>query len=421
MRPYAAAWTVCALLLVSACSGGGGGGGVSSSPSPIASATPTPTPPATNTTLVNLVASQQFTNDSVTSGVTLNGSNLTTSATEAASTLSVRYDAAAQSYTVASGARSETFTPADRSAQIIEGQIDYAKTQGSVRQYLTLTEAGSPVNQGVQYVGGGYWQRNETLASGLGITFDAFTYGLETAASATPRTGSAGYKVNLFGFFAPLNRTPKAVDGDGTFVADFRNGDFTTSGRAHEIDLTDPYYTGTHEWRGSGRISSSSNAFAGVFAYDGRDRFSVSGEITGRFYGPQAQELGAVFHARDAAGTLLAGTLLGSRSGEVPILPLNVLDSDSARTFYTSQHSVLYLRNAGSTGVEGAATVFPDANGRLDIAADDSVRLVAKLSSSELPSPTFSAADRVAAESNARYTTYRSTQGGDEYRLGPAI
>jgi hypothetical protein len=411
------------LALVSACSSGGGGGGVTPTPPPPPTATPaptptpTPTPPATNTTLRNLVASQQFTNDAVTSGVTLNRSNVTTASSQGAATLTVSYDAATRSYTVASGGRTETFAPGDRMTEVIAGQLDYSKNLGSVRHYFTLTEPASAINLGIEYVGGGYWQRNETLADGLGITFDAFTYGLSTPNTAVPRTGSAGYQVNLFGFFAPLNRTPKVVIGDGSFAIDLRNGSFATSGTAHEVDLTDPYYTGEHNWRGAGLLSAASNGFSGLFAYDGRDRFSVNGQIAGRFYGPAAQELGAVFHAQDAAGTLLTGTLLGRQSAAVAVPALTVLDSDVQRSFFTSQHSVLYIRNNGATSVEGAASVFPDANGRIDFAADDSVRLVAKLSSSELPSPIFTAADRVAAESNARYTTYRSVQGSDTYRL----
>lgn len=412
--PLAAA--ACSLL--AAC-----GGGVNSTPAPPPAATPTPSPPPpppppppTNTTLVNLVASQAFPNDAVTSAVRLDAANVTRASSQAATTLSVTYDAATRSYTVASAGRSETFGPSNLTAPQNPGQIDYAKTQGSERQYFTLTEPGSPLNRNVQYVGGGYWQRNETLGSDLAIAFDAFTYGLETNGNAVPRTGSAGYEVDLFGFFAPLNRTPKAIAGEGTFVADFRNGVFSTSGTADEIDLTAPYSTGSHAWRGEGRISSAGNTFGGLFAYEGRDRFTASGSINGRFYGPQAQELGAVFHAQNSDGGLLTGTLIGRQSANVPVPALTVLDNGASRSFYTSQHAVVTMRNNGATRVESASTVFPDMNGRIDFTAD-TVRLIGKLSSGDLPSPTFSASDRVTAESNARYTTYRSTRDGDDYRL----
>lgn len=414
MKSASAFGLVCMAALLSGCGAGSGGGVNTVSPPP---PTPTPSPAPSNNTLVNLTASQQFANDAVTSTVGLDGNNLTVAASQSSTSLTVSYDASTRSYTIAASGRTETFSPSNLIAAANPGQIDYRKDQGLISQFLTLTEPGSPQNRSIQYVGGGYWQRNDRTSGSLQISFDAFSYGLQTTASAVPRTGTAGYAVDLFGFFAPRDRTPKAVVGEGTFTADLRNGQFATAGTAYEVDLTDPYYTGQHAWRGAGTISSSTNGFAGGFAYDGRDRFSVSGQVEGRFYGPQAQELGAVFHAQDAEGTLLTGTLLGKQSSSVTGPALTVLDSDQARSFYTSQHAVQYLQYPGSTRLEGAASVPIDGGGRLEFAADDSVQLVAKPSSNELPRPVFSAADRLQAESNSRYSTYRSSSGGDEYRL----
>lgn len=413
-------------LMLAAC---GGGGGVVSTPTPgtptpapatptPTPATPTPTPAATNQSLENLVASQSFTNDAVTSSVKLDSATLNTiAASHSPATLQISFNVATGSYTVTGAAESAIFGNADRITPAITGQTDYRKQAGSVTQYFTLTSPASPVNLDVRYVGGAYWQRNRQAGNELTIDFDVATYGITTPDAAVPRSGTAGYEVNLFGFMTPLNRTPKVISGDGTFLVDFAHGAFFASGGATEIDLTDPYWTGTHNWRAAGNLSSSADLFSGGFTFDGRDRFTVSGTIQGRFYGPQAQELGAVFDASDKSGAIMVGTLLGAKSASVVIPPLTVLNTGGDRSFYGPQTLNAFMRRLDSTSGEGAAANVPGSTARIDFGADGSVRYNPLLSSGELPGPIFTAADLVAVETNARYTTYTKTVNGVDYRL----
>lgn len=398
------------VLALSAC--GGGGGAVNSmptpAPAPAPAPTPTPTPPATNSSLAGLRVSQTFVTDAVTSEATLGAGDITVTASQGRTSLTVRYDAASASYTVSSPGGSETFAPSqitDRSG----GVATFEKNSESTHQFFTLA------NTAYANVAAGYWQRNTTSSNLIDIEFDAFTYGFETAAAAMPRTGGGSYAVEMFGFLAPLNVEPKIVAGTGTFEADFLTGNFAATGTSRTVELTADYYSGLYDWRAGGRIASTGNAFSGHFALDAAHRITVAGDINGRLYGPSGQELGAAFNASDAAGTLLAGTLLGRKASDT-IQPLTLSNVPGTASFYGTQASLLYLEKPGTGTLEGAAPDFPDQNGRLDV-AQGSYRLVPKLSSNTYPSPTFTAADRVTAESDARYTVYRKQDGGDSFRL----
>lgn len=422
-----------AACLLAACGGGGvqsvpppisGGSAPAPTPTPAPTPAPTPTPtpvptpaptPAPAPSLATLSGVTTFENDAATGRALIANTDQTTlSGSQDASSLAVSYDAQNQTYTLTVGGAVETFGPVDRQSSDA-ARISYSKASGAVHNYLTVTQPGGPQVKAAKYVGGGYWQRNQSDSDQLDLSFEVFTYGFPTAAGAVPRTGRGAFDVALFGFFAPIGRTPKGVSGTGVFAADFANLLFSVDGTAEEYDLTSDYYTGQHQWRGSGTISQAANAFSGLFAYEGRDRFSVAGDVNGRFYGPQGEEVGAVIHAQDAAGTPFVGTLIGTSSPTATIPILSPLTRGIDRFFYTQQGSVLYLDRGGV--LEGAASIFPDQAGKLEFTADESVKLSPKLSS-DYPATTFTSADRVAAESDARATVYRKTAAsGDRFQL----
>ncbi len=399
-----------ASVLAAACGGGGGtvAGGVTPLP-------PAPAPPATNESLDNLIASQSFTNDAVTSAVTIDlGNGLTIASSNSAAPLTIQYDATSRSYTISTGGRTETFGPDHKAISDVPGSVGFEKSSGNLRQFLTLADLSFAQNR-TRYVSAGYWERNQLSSEGVGITFDAFTYGIPTVNSAMPRSGRAGYGINLFGFFAPLNLSPRAVSGEGVMTVDFLRSLFSMEGTAYEVDLLEDYYTGQHRWVAGGQLSSVENAFQGRFNYAGRERFSVAGQVQGRFYGPGAGELGATFSAEDISGTMLTGTILGRQDLGVTTAPLTLLDNQ-ARMFFTNHAYVLYFRDNGSIAVEGAALQFPNSFGRLNFNEDGSVQLD-QISSMTYPKPIFLASDKVAEESNAQVSTYRSTQPDGQYRL----
>jgi hypothetical protein len=297
----------CAML--AAC-GGGSGGGVNSAPMPIATA------PAPNSALADLHSNQSFDTNSASATATFDlAADQVTSGTSAPSSIQVNYDAAAKSYTVATTGRSETFTPGEIQAGTLPGETRYLAGQ-DLLTLVTTPYSGTIPNQ---YVGMGYWQRNALSGTTQNTTFDSFVYGFATPAGAVPRTGSAGYITDVFGLYTVPGKEPKAISGAGTFQVDLLQGIFQTKAFVNEFALTSDTFGsgGTIVFQGAGHLTSG-NGFSGNVSYSGFNG-TVAGTMSGRFYGPNAEELGASFSADNAAGAALTGSMTGRRNGQAPV------------------------------------------------------------------------------------------------------
>lgn len=402
-------------ILVSAC---GGGGGVNSTPTPppapVPTPTPTPTPTSRNTSLNAPLVSETFVNDATTaSGTFPTSSNLAAGP----STLTFSYDQSSQAYTVQTASRTQTFRPADKDPTQSSAAITtYKRVAGAITDLLTLTNPGSSGSLRYTYVGGGFWQRSVQGASTVDGTFDSFTYGVKTPDTAVPRSGSATYDLDLLGVLARASGgAPYGMSGTGQMTVDFSTNGFSGGGTA---DLTDPF-SGTLAERNpftlNGTVSASANALSGAFVYDPQGNRYVGG-LTGRFFGPAADEFGAAVSAtpqNQAFPGALTAALLGRKSAGGPVTSLSLLNLATDQTFIP-QASVFrtYIdpaTGAGTHGIadEGAALLslrYVAATKTYELGRNDFGFLVAN---------TFSQAQIAASQPDPRFTEYRSGTGAD--------
>jgi hypothetical protein len=321
-----------------------------------------------------------------------------------ASTVQVSYDAGTKSYTVATSDRKQTFSPADVQAGIFTGETRYVKTSVAGRDYLTLVVAPYTGKTANKYVGLGYWQRNVVDGSVQSTSFDSFVYGFDTVASAVPRVGSGGYVVDAFGLVTTPGKEAKAFSGSGTFDVDFLRGLFQTKVMVGEYSLTSDSYGsgGTIQLQGAGHLSSG-NGFSGNISYTGFDG-TVAGKMSGLFFGPNAQELGASFTTDNAGGAVVTGGLTGQLDGTrapVTLAVSNVVvDTDFTEhfsEFNSGNDTSLTPAFRGSIGYNGQEA------GKVTVRKDGTV--VVTLANSVSPPTTFAASDRSPVQ-RVNFTSY---------------
>jgi hypothetical protein len=260
--------------------------------------------------------SESFTNDAAGFTGTFYQVPFQCSCTAGSVGLQIYFDAASQGYTVTSDGVSQTFLPGDRDPSRSSTAISvYLKSDGVHLDTLSLTNPGTSGALTYQYVGAGFWQRQTSVSDPLipaNNHFDldnrAFTYGVETPDSALPRTGSGGYAVDLVG--ALNGEVPSILSGDGTLSVNFGSGAVATSGTLTEYSIdAAPLVLSTGTFSGQAQLSSSTNAFGGTFGLTATNTFS--GGLNGRFYGPLAEEVGAVWSVTNPDGSAGTGTITG--------------------------------------------------------------------------------------------------------------
>lgn len=394
-------------LALSAC-GGEGGGGMNSTPTPTPTTTPTP-----NDDLVKPLTSETFTNDAVTGSASFSGSG-TGSSSVAKSTVTFQYDASTGAYAVSTAGRSQTFRPADKDAALSAGDGDvYVRKSGSTTDSLFITHnSAAPGRRSApqfQYVGAGVWQHTTASDTSGSGTVDAFAYGVQTPDAAVPRTGSAVYDVGLYGV-AAYSDAVLATRGLGTLRADFASNKLSGSGT-----LQGYFASGaageSWNWGASATISSTANTFNGAFVINPGAPTSASGSLTGRFYGPKAQELGGAFTAHDNfVGTSWAGVMLGKDDSLFPTttsLRDLVADIDFARASF----SYTWLNDS----VNGPMASSGEPNPTQDFltirySQADSALVLDKFY--EIEQQPLLAADRNSAKSSKTFDVYTFTRTG---------
>ena len=297
-------------LALAACGGGGGGGFVSSTPTPPPVAPPPPPPqfaisaPAKATTgpgIAPVVAD-------------VSGPNFTTGAAEGTTFpllhTSLAIDAARIGPETAVNAAGGTAT-------VVGGKllIDIGAFEGepAYSGYLDWTRAG-------------YWSVNIPEGTwdygGDTAQHGVFVVGYETPSGAMPTTGSATYTGFAFGrMYVPSSTTDALpcmcqevpVQGDAFLTANF--GARTVTG-----ELTNMYRVWWDESRWNDVTFTSviaGNGFSGTTSVTGAVdlgmRANATGTLEGRFFGPSAEEVGAVWTLFD--GTNAAIGTLGGRRG----------------------------------------------------------------------------------------------------------
>ncbi len=384
---------------------GGGSGGVSSAG----------TTPVSNSSLAKLVASQSFANQAATSTATIVAKTNSIITSEAiAQPLTITYDLASNSYTVSTQGRSQTFAPGNL-ASAAGGVASYTVTAGTTTDQLTLHAASvagySATAQ--QYSGLGSWLRTTTSGGNNAVSFDVFVYGLDTAASAVPRTGQASFATTIYGLVTIPSDEARTFQGVGRMDVDFLDGLFTASATGSETGLATQTSYGSGVYvTASGKVTSGSNAFAGDLTYSGNTSKST-GTLNGEFFGPNAQELGASFATVGHDGSSVSGVIWGNQDAQLPPVNLSLLQIAADQTFVSqgAQLLVSQTSNTATTTINsGAVTVY--AKGGTSITP------------SALPSVTVTSTN-IATSSNANFTAYAGNNDNspitvDLYKQGSA-
>ena len=163
--------------------------------------------------------------------------------------------------------------------------------------------------QALDYVAFGSWQWGSSEPGNAGH----FVFGYETPPASMPVSGTATFSGAWEGeLFTPKAGQPIQVGdvgGNASFSVDFLSGKISgaltaaTSGGSYGIALQ-PW----NDVSVSAAIAAGSNRFSGTTAAPSSP--SASGTISGAFYGPAAQQLGAVWTLSDgtssAIGTVIA-------------------------------------------------------------------------------------------------------------------
>jgi hypothetical protein len=141
-----------------------------------------------------------------------------------------------------------------------------------------------------------------------------YVFGYETPSSAMPKTGQAAFVGTAFGWvYAPNSgRVLEAfVTGNATFSADFTSGKLTggftgmgmyngssSSAPWNDISVTAPIASGTNRFSGTASVTSTTPQPFGLAA-------SATGHIDGAFFGPSAQNIGAVWSLSDGTASAM--------------------------------------------------------------------------------------------------------------------
>jgi hypothetical protein len=303
--------TAC-LAGVSAC--GGGGGGVSSTP------TPTPGPTPTNATLVNLQYSQEFVADGhiipFSVAKTTGAAQQRPSVPGAGGPAKVAYNAGTNSYTVTfktfNGTSSASFGPADRQASSNGTITNYQRVSGTRQENLSLFVPG-PTNTELvlTYASYGAYQSITDAGANLDVDTVFFTYGIPTASTDLPRSGTATYATRIDGQLAD-NSGVYALAGSSSFQADF--GASTMAFSMSPIG-TNVLTGGTRSFGTQtvdGTISNTAGAQPQFTGNGGGSGYGVA--LSGHFYGPAAAEIGGAFSISGPNGANGVGAVVGRKN-----------------------------------------------------------------------------------------------------------
>lgn len=229
-------------------------------------------------------------------------------------TASVKYDPVGQTYTVRDTG-SAAATTSFGSANITSSTSDYTyygKTVGSTTHTLKLLNPGAGnTTIALTYTSYGAWQRTTPGAGWNGATKindTYFVFGKKTPTSGIPLNGGADYSTVLDGSFVNATKS-YTVSGTGTLHASWSGAgsisySATASGVAADLSVLN---FGT--MAGTGSIYKPASSFTG-FGTTNIQGYKMG--LSGYFFGPTAQEIGAVFRLQGGGGSG-TGALVGKQ------------------------------------------------------------------------------------------------------------
>lgn len=314
----------CSLLMALAGCGGGGSGGLSSTPTPPPTSFKVPAPlkaPVNARLDQGNLESETFNTLSVHAAGTVSGSKVTNSSiTDPSTDATVSYDASSDTYNFSSPKTSaDGRTPDDATLSVVDGNDCYTTACVQVADspaYINRRGVGGSNSSGFEYsyVTWGRWETQNGVTANSSQTMNYAVFGATTPAQAIPASGSARFSLDVSGEqITPISGTSgghsitQTFTGTGTGTFDFGAGSYTMSGSFNSV----PDYPSNVTFSSQGSIASGKNGFSGRMSYN--DNGPFSGNLGGWFFGPNAEELGAVFSAAGPNGRVAIGAITGHR------------------------------------------------------------------------------------------------------------
>jgi hypothetical protein len=187
----------------------------------------------------------------------------------------------------------------------------------------------------MKYVDLGWWgrlsQESRVTKGGESVghpgTEGLYLYGYETAVSALPTTGQADFSgwafVNVYapvdGHILASDLGNGAIQGQASFTVDFASGNMTgaftkmriatTTNPAvllpwNDVSVNASIMAGTNKFSGATAVTSTTE---NTFSFKG----PATGRINGAFYGPAAEQLGAIWTLSDGKLSAVGGVVAG--------------------------------------------------------------------------------------------------------------
>lgn len=168
-----------------------------------------------------------------------------------------------------------------------------------------------PSYYGWNYQSFGVWMRDPNASSFQAGTMSA---GAVTPGSAVPTVGGATFSGHAGGFYFDGSGNRFSTDALMTAVTNFENRtiNFSTSGTTLSTVQPNPTRTSRPELNLTGNLGYG----AGASQFSGSVRTAnsaLSGTATGRFYGPNAEEIGGVYGLTANSGS---GRMMGAFGGK---------------------------------------------------------------------------------------------------------
>jgi hypothetical protein len=172
----------------------------------------------------------------------------------------------------------------------------------------SIVLAANPFTLGWDYQSFGVWDSD----SMFGRHISTATFGAPTPVGSVPAEGTAMFSGKLGGLYVSPGGEGAVATASLTVNVDFqsRSLGFASSGTTLTRDLATPTAAAHLDLSGTLSYSPSSNLFTGSLTNAGG---TMSGQSTGKFYGPAAQELGGVFTLRSPTTSELFSGAYGGR------------------------------------------------------------------------------------------------------------
>jgi hypothetical protein len=278
---------------LAACGGGGGGGGGGTSQ---VRPTPEPVPIVTTGKAISQTvdyvfdgSSQRFTLVGEPSAVSTEGSFVQETTDGSLTKLTINTGTETIAFDRAAG---DTFTTAGTSSMFV-----VAENLNGARAALVLSPTGRAA-LGWNYQSFGVWEPGTETGTG---TTGVLSYGTPTPAGAIPASGSASYVGLLGGQYINADGVDHILTANLTANVDFasRSLSLQTAGTSIVSAATSATPAPSLDLAGTASYTAGSDVFSGALNSAGG---TLSGTTTGRFYGPNAEELGGVGALKAASG-----------------------------------------------------------------------------------------------------------------------